>query len=99
MRGLKTQEGNKFNAFFTLVQEEAKKKHSVFFLECGEGHELNGDAIEGEDLRGWLIPEEDADRFEAEWMNGEPAEEWENRISWAIWSGDTRNPKIEIKQF
>ena len=52
MRGLKTQEGNKFIAFFKLVQEEARKKHSVFFLECGEGNDFSEDNIEGEDLRG-----------------------------------------------
>ncbi len=35
MRGLKTQEGSKFEAFFSLVQQEAAKSHSVFFLDCG----------------------------------------------------------------
>lgn len=49
MRGLKTQEGEKFIAFFRMVQEEARKHHSVFFLECGEGNDFSADSIEGED--------------------------------------------------
>lgn len=40
MRGLRTHEGDKFEAFFALVQQEATKRHSVFFLDCGEGHEF-----------------------------------------------------------
>ena len=99
MRGIKTQEGEKFIEFFILVQAEANRRHSVFFLECGEGHDLISDTIEGEDLRGWLIPEEQADKFEAEWLSGEPSQEWENLISWAIWSGNAMNLQIEIKQF
>lgn len=99
MRGLKTQEGNDFIAFFELVQEEAKKRHSVFFLECGEGNDFSADNIEGEDLRGWLIPEKQADQFERIWLNDVPGEEWEHNIAWALWSGNPNKPFIEIKQF
>lgn len=99
MRGLKTQEGNDFIAFFKLVQEEAKKRHSVFFLECGEGNDFSADNIEGEDLRGWLIPEKQADQFERIWLHDAPGEEWEHNIAWALWSGKPSKPSVEIKQF
>lgn len=99
MQGLKTQEGNKFIAFFKLVQEEARKCHSVFFLECGEGNDFETAHIEGENLRGWLIPEKQADRFERIWLKDSPGEEWENNIAWALWSGKPESPTIEIKQF
>ena len=33
MLGLRTQETNKFILFFELVQEKAKEKESVFFLD------------------------------------------------------------------
>ena len=99
MRGLKTQEGNSFIEFFKLVQAEARKLNSVFFLECGEGNDFSGDNIEGEDLRGWLIPAKQADTFERAWMNGDPGDEWENHIAWALWSGNRNKPTIEIKQF
>ena len=41
MRGLKTQEGKKFERFFNMVQEEAAKQDAVFFLGCGEGRDFS----------------------------------------------------------
>lgn len=99
MRGLRTPEGNKFEAFFKRVQTEAQKQHSVFFLDCGEGNDFATDGIEGEDLRGWLIPNAQADAFEKEWSKGEPDEKWENRIAWAIWKGNPESPDITIEQY
>lgn len=99
MRGLRTHEGNEFAKFFQLVQEEAKKKNAVFFLECGEGNEFSGEGIEGEDLRGWLIPEQKADAFEREWKNGDPGDDWENNIAWALWSGTPDAPDVTIKKY
>lgn len=99
MRGLKTQEGNKFITFFKLVQKEAAKLHSVFFLECGEGNDFETEQMDGEDLRGWLIPEKQADQFEREWLKDEPGEEWEKNITWALWHGKPEKPVIELKQF
>lgn len=99
MVGLRTQEGSEFLRFFGLVQAEAEKRKSVFFLECGEGNEFSGDGIEGEDLRGWLIPAEDADEFEKVWLNGDPGDEWEDNIVWAVWNGDENNPSVSIKKF
>lgn len=40
MRGLCTSEGEKFKNFFALVQEEAKKKDAIFFLESGDGRDF-----------------------------------------------------------
>ena len=99
MRGLRTQEGNEFEKFFQLVQNEADKQGAVFFLECGEGNDFNADGIEGEDLRGWLIPEGQADKFERDWANGEPGDEWEDNIAWAQWSGKPEAPVITINQY
>jgi len=99
MVGLRTQEGSEFRKFFDLVQTEARKQHSVFFLECGEGNDFAGDGIEGEDLRGWLIPEEEVNRFEKVWQDDEPGDEWEDNIAWAIWSGNTNHPEITIKKY
>ena len=99
MRGLKTQEGKKFERFFSMVQQEAAKKNAVFFLECGEGHDFETDQLEGEDLRGWLIPNNQAGRFEKEWMNGSPGDEWAGRIAWATWSGSEAAPTITIEQY
>ncbi len=88
MRGLRTQEGEKFEAFFSIVQKEAAKKHSVFFLDCGEGREFFREDMEGEDLRGWRIPEDKADQFEQEWRNGlneSQWDEWQDFMEWVEW--------------
>ena len=99
MRGLKTQEGSKFEAFFAIVQQEAEKTHSVFFLDCGEGREFSYENIEGEDLRGWRVPEEKATQFEQEWLRGEPSDEWEDNIEWAVWNLPLTNLTVSFKRY
>ena len=96
MRGLKTQEGSKFEVFFALVQQEAAKRNSVFFLDCGEGNDFEADDIEGEDLRGWVIPEGKADQFEQLWLNGEPGDDWTDYIEWAEWKCDPQSLTIKL---
>lgn len=66
MRELRTQENKKFEHFFQLVRNKAQKQHCIFFVDCGEGQEFVCEDMEGEDLSGWLIPDEDADRFQIE---------------------------------
>ena len=68
MRGLPEPEGDKFLRFFTLVQEAAKEQGAIFFLETGDGHDFENDEMEGEALFGWLVPEAEADEFEAIWQ-------------------------------
>lgn len=99
MRGLKTQEGKNFEAFFKLVQREAEKINAVFFLECGEGNEFFSEHIEGEDLRGWLIPISKADEFEKEWKKGTPGDKWQDEIIWAVWSGKESDPEISFVEY
>lgn len=69
MRGVRTQENNKFLKYWKRVQETAKTKGFVFFLESGDGRDFYRDDIEGEDLGGWLVPIEYADEFELLWQN------------------------------
>ena len=64
MKGLRTQESDKFIKFFELVQEEAANLDSVFFLDCGQGKMFENSQIECEDLCGWLIPTEKVKEFE-----------------------------------
>lgn len=63
MRGLRKQENKKFENFFKLVQDEAAKNNSVFFLDCGQGYVFENDLFECEDMCGWLMPEAKADEF------------------------------------
>lgn len=64
MQGLRRQEDNEFEAFFKIVQNFAKEKRCVFFLDAGEGNEIQLSGIDGENLSGWLIPIEQVDEFE-----------------------------------
>ena len=89
MRGLKTQEGSKFERFFQLVQDEAAKSNAVFFLLSGEGRDIILPNLEGEDLSGWLIPADMADEFEEEWKDPDSSEhldKWDHYFMWAEWS-------------
>lgn len=89
MRGLKTQEGAKFNRFFRLIQDEARKHNAVFFAFAGEGREIFLPDIECDDMSGWLIPMEKADEFEKEWNvdnSGSHLEKWSDYFTWAEWS-------------
>ena len=99
MRGLKTQEGIKFERFFNIVQKEAAKQDAVFFLGCGEGRDLSTNEMEGEDLMGWFIPEADASIFEIEWEKEDISERWNNFVRFAIWKKDDKGISISFKKF
>lgn len=89
VRGLKTQEGDRFERFFSVVQEKASSVGAVFFLFAGEGHELETEEMEIMDLSGWLIPESEAQKFETEWKQSKrqsELEKWVDFFTFAKWS-------------
>lgn len=93
MLGLRTQESNKFNAFFALVQNAAKAKECVFFMEAGDGNDFENEIMEGEDLMGWLIPKDRISKFEPIWKTNDVPDEWTDFFCWAKWE-NANNPKI-----
>lgn len=95
MRGLRTQEGQKFEKFFALIQNEAMNEKKVFFLDSGEGQEFETDEMEGENLSGWLVPVKEADEFEKQFIKRDIDEEkWDDFYSFARWSWSNRQIKI-----
>lgn len=86
MLGLRTQETNKFNAFFEIVQKKASEKNCVFFLDSGDGNEFENESMEGETLQGWLVPKTKAEEFGKVWLNNEEDDEWAEFFCWAEWS-------------
>ena len=78
MRGLRTNKGAKFEKYFYIVQEEAKKLGGVFFSETGEGRDLDLEDIEVCDLGGWLVQFDQADEFEALYLGRKDKEIWDN---------------------
>lgn len=99
MRGLRKQEDSKFEKFFAIVQAAAKKEGCVFFADCGEGRELETEDLSGEDLSGWLIPEDKADQFEAYFLDDDIPEEWHELITFAIWRNGPDGVAISFQQF
>ena len=53
-----------FLKFWKIVQEEASKRNSVFFLDSGEGNEIETTNINAEDLSGWLVPKDRSSEFD-----------------------------------
>jgi hypothetical protein len=102
MRGLKTEEDDKFIKFFNLVQLQAGKQDAVFFLDCGEGNEVETDEISGENLSGWLVPNNKAAQFEQEWKSHNGvfySTKWDKFFCWALWKNSRGNINISFKRF
>ena len=78
MRGLRKNEGAKFEKYFAIIEDEAKKLGGVFFSETGEGRDLDLEDIEVCDLGGWLVPFDQADEFEALYLGRKDKEIWDN---------------------
>lgn len=98
MQGLRTQEGKKFNEFFSLVQEEAKKRKAVFFCDCGQGDVFENDSIECEDLCGWLIPNSKVDEFEPHFLNNsEKQKDFDDFYCFVDFEVDGDSVKIKIE--
>ena len=78
MRGLRTNEGAKFEKYLAIIEEEAKKLGGVFFSETGQGRDLDLEDIEVCDLVGWLVPFDQADEFEALYLGRKDKEIWDS---------------------
>ena len=87
MRGLRKQEDPEFERFFEIIQEAAGQKNAVFFGDSGEGRDIVLDGISGEDIGGWLIPEQEADTFEKSFKARTEGRErqWDKYYCFAEW--------------
>ena len=94
MQGLRTQEDDKFLKFWELVRSTAREQKKEFFMDTGEGREFFLEDMEGEDIRGWLIPIDKAKEFEKQWLNHETLDKWVDNICWAEW--EESNGKITV---
>lgn len=99
MRELRTQENEKFERFFQIVRNEAQKQNCLFFVDCGEGREFFEADMEGEDLSGWLIPAEDAERFQPEFDSNEVSEKWDGFMKFLRWKRDNGKIQVQFEDF
>lgn len=95
MKGLRTQESKKFVRYFSIVQNKALEKKSVFFLDSGDGKEFETDEMEGENLQGWLVPFERVEEFESKWLKKEEDDKFIDFFCFVEWEKTENN--IEIK--
>lgn len=97
MRGLRTEENEKFKRFFKLVQDEASKRNRIFFLDCGQGTVYEDDFIECEDLFGWLLPRSIAESFEMLFISdSEKQHEFDDFYAYIGYSINSGQIEIEI---
>ena len=88
MRGLRTPLDNRSENFFATVEETAKKRGCIFFLECETGtHDLELDKFSLFDSSGWLVPEKDAEAFEKKYQAFEESRDdrWTKYFCWSVW--------------
>lgn len=86
MRGLRTQENDKFLRFWEIVQKKAAEMNKTFFLDCGDGNNYVDDRIECENLTGWLIDNKEAKIFENLFLSKEAiGDEWSDKIVSLEW--------------
>lgn len=97
MKGLRTQESTKFNAFFALIQEAAKENNAVFFADAGDGNDFETPSMEGENMMGWLIPEGKVKEFEPLWKSSDVDDTWTDFFTWAVWTRNGDDIKIAFE--
>ena len=98
MVGLRTQESVKFNRFFELIQAEAKKQNATFFADAGDGNEFETPTLEGENMMGWLIPDDKVKEFEPVWESSDVDDDWTDFFRWAVWSEVDGNITIQFEE-
>lgn len=96
MIGLRTQETEKFNRFFAMIQAAAEKRGAVFFADSGDGNDFETETMEGEDMMGWLIPKEKAKEFQPLWEASKVDSSWSDYFGWALWKKSQDNVLIHF---
>ncbi len=99
MKGLRTQETSKFENFFSVVQETARREGCVFFLQAGDGNEFTTDTMEGEELMGWLVPNDKAEEFERLWMEKKETDDWTDFFRWAEWNLNGETVEVRFADY
>lgn len=82
--------------FFELVEEAAKKLHKRFFIDSGEGRDLETDRLYCEDISGWLIDEDKVNEFLKSDRNHE---KWDEFYVFEEWENNNGEIKIDFKKY
>ena len=98
MKGLKSKKKEKFINYFILVQNTADKQDKTFFLDYEGGKDFysKDEKMEGENLCGWLIPNDQTDEFEKEWFNNKVSDKWSDNLTWVEWKFVDGHIEVEL---
>jgi len=78
MQGLRSNKGEDFEKFLSIVEKEAKKLGGIFFCDTFEGRDISLNDMKVCDLGGWLVPESEVESFESIYEKGKDDELWED---------------------
>ena len=96
MLGLRTVESQSFLNYFKLVQAKASEYDKVFFLDFGQGEDLIIGDMEVDTLFGWLIPKENVDEFNKDFLMNYDLSGWEDYNVWVISDIDCEGVKVSF---
>lgn len=96
MLGLRTVESQSFLNYFKLVQAKASEYDKVFFLDFGQGEDLIIGDMEVDTLFGWLIPKENVDEFNKDFLMNYDLSRWEDYNVWVIADIDCEGVKVSF---
>lgn len=82
--------------FIKLVDKEASKIKKRFFIDSGEGHDLETDDLYCEDIFGWLIDENLVDEF---LKSDRESERWDEFYVCEEWSRVNNEIIIDFKKY
>lgn len=91
VQGIRTKENEKFINFFKLVNEKARAKNSIFFLDTGDCEDVEFKNMELDTLFGWLIPLDKSSEFEELFINNLDLNKYDDFyrvVNWKIINDD-----------
>jgi sporulation-control protein spo0M len=87
----------KMDNFTNLVYESANALDCIFFVESGEGRDMETDTLYCEDISGWLVPKaqeveftESSDKYDVK---------WDQYFVFAEWKQDGDNVKVNFNKY
>lgn len=99
MRGLRTQENEKFKIFFEKVQDEASKSKKTFFLDTGNCKDIEFANMQVDDICGWLIPNERVKEFEERFLRHDDLGDFVEFFTWCIATLDNNKLTLKFEHF
>lgn len=80
----------RFMRYFDLVQQSARERGHVFFLDTVDDHCVDTEEMDLGDLAGWLVPNSGADEFSERFATLGLTDDDAELYAFAVWELDER---------